>query len=141
MPMPRMPWGGPPCPVVLGLLLACLWPRAATAYLQAFFPEWNHQQVDLSAAKAEFLERSGIEYGYDGLLDRIRAKDMPHLGDGVYLDWTGSALYRASQVDAMAADLKDRLYGNTHSENPSSLMTERRVQEVRETVVRFFNTR
>lgn len=53
---------------------------------------------------------------------------------------TGSAAYRASQVDAMAEDLKQNLYGNTHSENPSSVLTERRVEEVRAHVVRFFNT-
>lgn len=60
--------------------------------------------------------------------------------DSVYLDWTGSAVYRASQVDAMAKDLKTHLYGNTHSENPSSLLTERRVEEVRGTILSFFNT-
>lgn len=40
----------------------------------------------------------------------------------------------------MAKDLKAHLYGNTHSENPSSLLTERRVEEVRAHVVSFFNT-
>lgn len=40
----------------------------------------------------------------------------------------------------MANDLKANLYGNTHSINPSSMLTEHRVDEVRERIVRFFNT-
>lgn len=40
----------------------------------------------------------------------------------------------------MAQDLKTHLYGNTHSENPSSVLTERRVEEIRAHVLRFFNT-
>lgn len=67
-----------------------------------------------TAEKALFLEEANDVYGYDGLLDEIRSKDTPHLLNQAYLDWTGSGVYRASQVDAMANDLKHHLYGNTH---------------------------
>ena len=60
------------------------------------------------------MEEAGEAYGYDGLLDKIRGKDTPQMTNQAYLDWTGSGVYRASQVDAMADDLKHHLYGNTH---------------------------
>ena len=67
-----------------------------------------------TADKAAFLEVAEEVYGYNGLLDEIRSRDTPHLINQAYLDWTGSGVYRASQVDAMADDLKHHLYGNTH---------------------------
>lgn len=54
-----------PSPLLSGVLLAgaaC----CASAYLDAFFPEWHYQQLDLSAAKEEFLATFGHDYGYEG---------------------------------------------------------------------------
>lgn len=105
-------------------------------------PTWDISGLDFKAAKEEFLsvQPEPSIYGYDGLLDRIRATDTPNMVNNVYLDWTGSAIYRASMVNAMAEDLKQNLYGNTHSINPSSMLTEQKVDAVRERVVRYFNT-
>ncbi|GAB5033959.1 molybdenum cofactor sulfurase [Nannochloropsis oceanica] len=103
---------------------------------------WDLSQLDFTAARQEFLalQPDPDVYGYDGLLDKIRDEDTPHMKNQVYLDWTGSAVYRASMVDAVAEDLKKNLYGNTHSINPSSMLTEKKVDEVRERIVDFFNT-
>lgn len=62
-----------------------------SGYLEAFLPEWRYEMLDLSAAKEEFLATPwGADYGYEGLLDRIRANDTPHMANSVYLDWTGA---------------------------------------------------
>lgn len=155
------------CTALLLAVVSSILLQPAAGYLQNFLPEWNHQQIDMTEAKQEFLSLAGENYGYGGmyiyihrkktslmlsttslmfapktgLVDMIRAKDTPHLTNQVYLDWTGSAVYRASQVDAMANDLKHHLYGNTHSHNPSSILTEQKVEEVRSRIVTFFNTR
>jgi len=103
---------------------------------------WDLSQLDFTAARQEFLDLQPDPsvYGYGGLLDKIRDEDTPHMANQVYLDWTGSAVYRASMVDAVADNLKHNLYGNTHSINPSSMLTEKKVDEVRERIVEFFNT-
>ena len=85
--MARRAWSRTPA---VGLLLASV--SCASAYLEAFFPEWHYQQLDLSAAKDEFMATWGPDCGYEGLLARIRETDTPHMSDSVYLDWTGGLL-------------------------------------------------
>jgi hypothetical protein len=54
--------------------------------------EWDLTQhaSAIAEAKGEFfaLQPDPANYGYDGLLDTIRAHDTPQLKDQVYLDWT-----------------------------------------------------
>lgn len=90
--MARRAWSR--TPAALGVLLASV--SCASAYLEAFFPEWHYQQLDLSAAKDEFMATWGADYGYEGLLARIREMDTPHMSDSVYLDWTGGWVARLS---------------------------------------------
>nr|ANM86859.1 molybdenum cofactor sulfurase [Stygiella incarcerata] len=93
-------------------------------------------------AKKEFLSSSANEraYGYDGIIDEMVERELiPRLKDEVYLDYTGSGLYTLSQLDAYFEDLRQHVYGNTHSRSPSSSRTEDRVDEARKLILEFFN--
>ena len=70
------------------------------------------------------IKRFGKEYGYNGTIDEIREKDMKRLNGAVYLDYTGSGMYRESQVQKCNDLLLGGIYGNAHSRSPSSLNTE-----------------
>jgi len=56
-----------------------------------------------------------------------------------YLDYTGSALYPRSLVDAHASMLHDGVLGNPHAENPASLASSACIAEARERVLRFLD--
>ena len=59
--------------------------------------------------------------------------------DHVYLDFTGAALYAQSQLDAHLALLRDNVFGNPHSLNPTSAATTALVERSRRAVLAFFN--
>lgn len=95
----------------------------------------------LQRAKEEFLRQHGDAYGYKGLLDSIWQQE---LGSRLppnhhYLDFTGSSVYVNSQLAAAMDELKGAVFGNPHSDNPSSLLTSKKVEAVRDMVRRFFN--
>ncbi|GFR48351.1 hypothetical protein Agub_g10238 [Astrephomene gubernaculifera] len=92
-------------------------------------------------ARQRFLEEHGEEYGYGGIIDSLYPSEV-----GVrmapnehYLDYTGSSVYCQSQLDAVFAELRQCMFGNPHSANPSSSFTSERVEEVRDMVLRHFN--
>lgn len=55
-----------------------------------------------------------------------------------YLDYTGSGLYGASQLEWHRNWLSDRTLGNPHSENPASLASTAEVERVRDRLFDFF---
>jgi molybdenum cofactor sulfurtransferase len=59
----------------------------------------------------------------------------------VYLDYTGGNLYAQSLIDKHFAYLREAVYGNPHSTNPTSQLSTRNVTEAREKVLRFFNAK
>ena len=73
---------------------------------------------------ADFMKRFGNDYGYNGTIDDIRENDMKRLKGAVYLDYTGSGMYRESQVQKCNDMLLHGVFGNAHSRSPSSLNTE-----------------
>eukprot|EP00803_Ostreobium_quekettii_P001179 evm.model.scf_2321.2 EVM.evm.TU.scf_2321.2 scf_2321:18238-20607(-) len=97
--------------------------------------------VPMTAEKEEFLRRHGHEYGYDGQIDAMYASEVGcRMGpEETYMDYTGSSVYCQSQIDAAFEELKTNLFGNPHSANPSSSLTQAKIEEVRESVLRFFN--
>ncbi|MEO8337303.1 MAG: aminotransferase class V-fold PLP-dependent enzyme [bacterium] len=56
-----------------------------------------------------------------------------------YLDYTGSALYPRSLVDAHASMLCGAVLGNPHAENPASLASSSGIGEARERVLQFLD--
>jgi molybdenum cofactor sulfurtransferase len=85
---------------------------------------------------------SGLDeyYGYNGLLHKIRDTDMRHLNGSIYLDYTGSGLYRTSQIRAVLNLYENTLFANPHSLSPASSLTTDLVEEARDLVLEFLGT-
>ena len=75
------------------------------------------------------------------VIDDLRAREYACLDaqGQTYLDYTAAGLYATSQLDRHMALLRDRIFGNPHSTNPSSTMTMELVARTRREVLRFFN--
>ena len=58
----------------------------------------------------------------------------------IYLDFTGGNLYPQSLVDKHADYLKENVFGNPHSINPTSSLSGKWVSRARKRVLDFFNT-
>jgi molybdenum cofactor sulfurtransferase len=56
----------------------------------------------------------------------------------VYLDYSGGSLYAASQIEAHARLLRRGVFGNPHSNNPTSLAATALVADAREAALEFF---
>jgi molybdenum cofactor sulfurtransferase len=73
--------------------------------------------------------------------EALRAREFSRLDESrhVYLDYTGSGLYSASQLRNHEEYLRDRVFGNPHSESPASATATELVERARQEVLRFFN--
>ena len=71
-------------------------------------------------------------------LDDVRARDFARLDRSghVYLDHTGAGLYPQSLVDGHLALLRDHVFGNPHSVNPTSRPMTELVESARAAVLR-----
>jgi selenocysteine lyase/cysteine desulfurase len=88
----------------------------------------------------EFLEHYP-EYASTARLDEIRAADYARLDAAghAYLDYTGAALYAASQVRQHGELLATSLLGNPHSASPASSEATHLVERARRAVLDWFN--
>ena len=57
----------------------------------------------------------------------------------MYLDYTGGGLYDVAQIRAHAAMLESSVLGNPHSTNPTSELSGRHIEQLRMSVLDFFN--
>jgi len=80
------------------------------------------------------------EYQDTGMIDEIRAREFGRLDTlgHVYLDYTGSGLYAASQVRSHSHLLLAHVFGNPHSTSPTSIESTRLVERCRHRILRFF---
>ena len=91
-----------------------------------------------SHALAEFVASTD---SYDSsAIDGLRADEYSRLAQigHVYLDYTGGGLYSESQVREHADWLLGGVFGNPHSDNPTSLAASQYVEEARDAVLRYF---
>jgi selenocysteine lyase/cysteine desulfurase len=96
--------------------------------------------ADLARAEAAFLE-ANPRFGETAILDELRATEYGRLdahGD-VYLDYTGGSLYAAAQLEEHHRMLRETVYGNPHSVNPTSSAATILVEKARAAVLRYFN--
>ncbi|XP_048228629.1 molybdenum cofactor sulfurase isoform X2 [Ricinus communis] len=98
----------------------------------------------MDAAKEQFLEKFGRDYGYpDGpkSIDEIRAAEFKRLSqnDTVYLDHAGATLYSELQMEAIFNDLNSSVYANPHSQSEASSATLDIIREARQQVLDYFN--
>jgi selenocysteine lyase/cysteine desulfurase len=80
-------------------------------------------------------------YAATARLDGLRAAQYTYLDESghVYLDYTGAGLPARSQLQAHATRLRHGVYGNPHSQNPSSAASTALIAETRTAVLRWFN--
>jgi molybdenum cofactor sulfurtransferase len=80
------------------------------------------------------------EYEGTRALDELRDREFSRLAEHgqVYLDYTGSGLYAASQVRRHGEMLLDGVFGNPHSGNPASTESTRRLEMCRRRVLDYF---
>jgi selenocysteine lyase/cysteine desulfurase len=73
-------------------------------------------------------------------LDELRRADFARLDAGghVYLDYTGAGLYPQSLLDEHLALLRDGVFGNPHSQSPTSAAMTELVERARAAVLAFF---
>jgi selenocysteine lyase/cysteine desulfurase len=90
---------------------------------------------------AGFHGQSAV-YSETSLLDELRATEYSYLDEAeqVYLDYTGAGLAARSQLRAHTTRMSSGIFGNPHSESPSSRASTRLIEEARAAVLRFFNT-
>lgn len=67
-------------------------------------------------------------------------KNIFSLLDYIYLDHAGTTLYSETQLKTIMNDYSSNLYGNPHSQNSSSQLTTKKIKQVREMILSFFNT-
>ncbi|RPA97335.1 PLP-dependent transferase [Choiromyces venosus 120613-1] len=76
--------------------------------------------------------------GYNPNIEKLRIKEYPQLKEQTYLDHSGTTLYAESLLTSISADLRENLYGNPHSQNPSSKLSAAKVTAVRLQVLSLF---
>ena len=81
------------------------------------------------------------EYSHTVALDKLRDEDYSRLDRNheVYLDYTGGSLYAESQVKIHHQLLLEKVFGNPHSTNPTSLASTELVESARSAILKFFN--
>ncbi len=95
---------------------------------------------DYARSLAAF-RRSAPDYDATRHLDDLRAREYGRLDrrGQVYLDYTGGGLYGESQVREHTQLLAENVYGNPHSNNPTSLASTELVNRARASVYEYFN--
>jgi molybdenum cofactor sulfurtransferase len=73
--------------------------------------------------------------------DELRRTEYPRLDAErcVYLDYTAANLYARSQIERHFTLLRDHVFGNPHSTNPTSSLASHFVQCARQAVLDYFN--
>jgi selenocysteine lyase/cysteine desulfurase len=81
------------------------------------------------------------DYGATAALDELRRTDFARLDSGghVYLDYTGGGLYADAQVVEHMRMLRENVFGNPHSVNPTSAASTELLERARARVLKFFN--
>lgn len=96
--------------------------------------------AEVASAFAAFL-RAYPAYAETRLLDELRRTEYGRLDRGghVYLDYTGGSLYAESQLRQHLEQLRENVFGNPHSNNPTSQAMTERVEHARAYVLEYFN--
>lgn len=93
---------------------------------------------DLASAEQEFEARCTA---YDhATVTELRQKEYGRLDQTgqIYLDYTGGGLYAQSQLQTHQRLLNDHVFGNPHSQNPTSHAMTELVEETRAYILRYF---
>ena len=93
----------------------------------------------LVASEAAFLD-AHPSFRETAVLDELRASEYARLDarGEVYLDYCGGSLYATSQVEEHQRLLRETVFGNPHSANPTSSAATALVERARAAVLRYF---
>lgn len=114
----------------------------------AIEPPALHYEVKKEDIKFNDIQKAFHEFSTQypafnalSIIDALRQKDYQRLDalNNIYLDYTGSGLYGASQINLHTALLLRAVYGNPHSDNPASALSSSLVEEARNEVLEYFN--
>lgn len=99
----------------------------------------NYSPEQYPAALAAFSERCA-DFDVQAV-EALRQAEYARLDAGghIYLDYTGGGLYAQRQLETHMAMLREGVYGNPHSVNPTSAAATELVDKSREYVLHFFN--
>lgn len=102
-------------------------------------PHNDYNLNNLDGAFAEFWKTCPAFQKSE--FDELRSGEYARLDalDQVYLDYTGSGLYAESQIQQHVDLLKKGVFGNPHSNNPTSLAMTHLVEQARNCVLEYFN--
>jgi len=91
------------------------------------------------AAYADFARRYPA-YAGTVALDRLRATEYRRLDElgQVYLDYTGGSLFAESQIEEHMGLLRSGVFGNPHSNNPTSAAMTVHLERTRRSVLSYF---
>jgi selenocysteine lyase/cysteine desulfurase len=94
----------------------------------------------MEAAFADFQARYPA-YAGTAALDQLRATEYRRLDEcgQVYLDYTGASLFADSQIDEHVKLLRSCVFGNPHSNNPTSGAMTAHIENTRRSVLDYFN--
>ncbi|MGH8906821.1 MAG: aminotransferase class V-fold PLP-dependent enzyme [Egibacteraceae bacterium] len=94
----------------------------------------------MKSAQAVFSEAHPV-YAATSRLDELRAREYRRLDENghVYLDYTGGSLAAECQLREHTAMLERHVFGNPHSDNPTSAASTELVERARAAVLAFFN--
>ena len=97
--------------------------------------------MDMSGYKDAYniFIRNNPDYLQTVSLDMLRTKEFSRLNTHIYLDYTGAALYPESLVEHHMNNLITHVYGNTHSVNPTSLLSNACEASARNAVLNYLN--
>ncbi len=95
----------------------------------------------MSAHEFETFLQKYPAYKQTASIDALRKKDYARLDAGghVYLDYTGGGIYAESQIQKHQQLLREGVFGNPHSSNPTSLAATHLVEDTRAYLLKFFN--
>jgi selenocysteine lyase/cysteine desulfurase len=95
----------------------------------------------MPAAEFKAFLKAFPAYSKTKSIDALRAREYARLdaGEHIYLDYTGGGIYAESQIRKHQKLLRENVYGNPHSSNPTSLAATELVEGTREYILRFFN--
>jgi selenocysteine lyase/cysteine desulfurase len=100
--------------------------------------EWR----STSASDAEFaaFQEAYPGYAQTGALDDLRAREYRRLDTQghVYVDYAGGGLYGGNQLREHLDQLRTGVFGNPHSDNPTSAAATALVEEARAEVLAYF---
>lgn len=94
----------------------------------------------MEQAYQDFLKNYSL-YTQTDTLDTLRAIEYKRLDqlNQIYLDYTGGSLYGLCQIHEHAQLLSQGVYGNPHSDNPTSKATTQLINQARSTILSYFN--